>query len=76
MSNEWSFPADLIQLRREYNAARRSMWADAMESPEPRRAQLELRERISAHSFWAPVPEEQRHLAHRALEQASLYPKS
>ncbi|MGW4894737.1 hypothetical protein ACWEQL_21075 [Kitasatospora sp. NPDC004240] len=70
MSNEWSFPADLIQLRREYNAARRSMWADAMESPGPRHAQLELRERISAHSFWASVPEERRHLANRALEQA------
>ncbi|MEU4116782.1 hypothetical protein AB0F71_20090 [Kitasatospora sp. NPDC028055] len=75
MSNEWSFPDDLIRLRREYNAARRAMWADAMESAEPRHAQLELQERISAHPFWESVPDEQRHIAHRALKQASLYPK-
>jgi hypothetical protein len=51
------------------------MWADAMESAEPRRAQLELRERTSAHAFWEYVPEEQRHTAHQALDQASLYSK-
>ncbi|MFI6155084.1 hypothetical protein ACIBCA_20605 [Kitasatospora sp. NPDC051170] len=75
MSDEWSFPDDLILLQREYNAARRTMWAEAMESPEPRRAQLELGERISAHPFWESVPEERWHLANRALKQASLHPR-
>ncbi|MER5355044.1 hypothetical protein ABT093_32570 [Kitasatospora sp. NPDC002551] len=74
MPHEWSFPDDLIQLRREYNAARRSMWADAMESPEHRDTQLQLGARISAHPFWASVPEDQRHLANRALKQVSLHP--
>ncbi|MGW4896096.1 hypothetical protein ACWEQL_28155 [Kitasatospora sp. NPDC004240] len=75
MSDEWSFPGDLIGFQREYNAAGRSMWTDAMESPEPRRAQLEIRERMSAHPFRASVPEDRRHLARRALEQAGRHPK-
>ncbi|MFJ1709750.1 hypothetical protein [Kitasatospora sp. NPDC088346] len=69
---EPNFPDDLIDLQREYNSARRAMWAEAMEDLETRRVQLEIRAKITEHHYWTSIPEESLHAAYSALKRASL----